>query len=186
MTFLGRFTLDKDKRALVEVVLGLYALSVIDTLGEEAEPKSPDKSMCTTLVSPDVELSHVVTHKNKSVFPPEFFGGLIEVLEKELTDAAKTGRSAVFSPEQYAGLVAARFQFGCVHNRPMAEHLKRYLPAKHANTRKNRTSPSSRSIGLEKVDPFAQHSATLSPREVASADAFVSPEPLPAAVSLAC
>ena len=79
--FTGDFTCASDKDKLVDVVLALYACCI--ACGRYKPAKG------TVTIEDDTEskalwLSALIDRNRKSIFPPEWFGDSIEILEAEI------------------------------------------------------------------------------------------------------
>ena len=121
--FTGNFTCASDKEKLVDVMMALYSFTIAcGRYNSETEAK-PSKAISRYQVSPiegtdeapgtnDEEgrlwLSALIDRNRKHIFPPEWFGDSIEILETEIGKALEGSASNIFSSEAYDKLLRAR------------------------------------------------------------------------------
>ena len=92
--FTGKFTCSADKNKLVDVVLALYAYCIVCG---RFQPKKEAKPAAVSTATASVEegtavsdaekrlwLSALIDRNRKNIFPPEWFGDSVEILEAEI------------------------------------------------------------------------------------------------------
>lgn len=89
--FSGDFTCESDKELLVDVVLGMYGLAYLSVLQREASTLSTTHAHRITLgvnrrktVLQGALMGELQAADKATIFPPELFGELVELLEVEL------------------------------------------------------------------------------------------------------
>ena len=159
--FTGKFTCNSDKDKLVDVVLSLYAFCI--ACGRYKPPLATDSASTKRAMAEDAAgqlwLSALIDANRKHIFPPEWFGDSVEILESDIEKVLEGHKSQIFSEADYHKLLRARQELCLLHGSELPDKILRKfasaLKARDANKR----------------------SATLAVEEVASQSEVVSLEP---------
>jgi len=68
-------------------------------------------------------LSKLIDYNRKHIFPPEWFGDSIEILETEIQNSLEGKKSEIFSPEAYHKLLRARQELCRLQNADLPTHV---------------------------------------------------------------
>jgi len=138
--FQGVFTRPSDRADLVDIVLGVYAFSIAAgrthadlsfvsrRTREEASSSSRtnDLSVNKFEVSTDsLWLAKLIATNKRKIFPVEWFGDMVELLEHELQVAIEERESKLFSKEDFISLLASRQCLCQLHGAELPEKVMR-------------------------------------------------------------
>jgi len=123
--FMGNFTCASDKEKLVDVVMALYAFTIAcgqndqsgaaNTTSNEAlcdEPSTSTSEMANQERSALLDLIH---QNRQHIFPPEWFGDTIDVLEAAIETALDGKANTIFSSDAFDRLLRARQELCRLH-----------------------------------------------------------------------
>lgn len=138
----AEFSVEEDKHALVEVILGLYGFMLI----EHIMSKNDSAAQTAAGHYSSVWLAQQIESNKDNVFPPQYFKGLIELLEAGVAGALNDG-SSFFSAHDFEAVVRARAQLLHIQGKSLASILT------SQTTRQSRL--------LQKLSEMVSHSERL-------------------------
>jgi len=124
--FTGNFTCNADKQKLVDVVMSLYAFCIScgrykrsssTKGGDSVAPHAKDGE------TGDTWLSALIDRNRKHIFPPEWFGDSIEILEAEIEKAIAEKPSKLFTTTAFDSLLRARQELCFLHGATLPQHI---------------------------------------------------------------
>ena len=157
--FTGNFTCNADKEKLVDVVMALYSFTI--ACGRySSEEATSNQTPSTDRVAPhpataaatsegQLWLSALIDRNRKHIFPAEWFGDSIEILEVEIQKALEGKTSDIFSSVAFDRLLRARQELCRLHGAdlptPILEQFGARIEAVRAaakvNTQGNKLVP---------------------------------------------
>ena len=119
--FTGDFTCASDKEKLVDVVLALYAFSI--ACGRHKTGAAAESPPTIVRTNDRMWLSALIDSSRKHIFPPEWFGDSVEILEMEIEKALMEKRSEIFEPATFHKLLRARQELCRLHGANLPESI---------------------------------------------------------------
>lgn len=175
--FLGNFTRPSDRACLVDVVLGVYAFSIAaGTSGKDGRVSYDDNLDDLDQYQFDERASQrhdaqwlanlVIKHRHK-IFPPEWFGDMIEILEMEMQMMIEKRASRLFSQEDFIMLLDARQQLcelhGCELPPMIQNRFQSQLSSVRSPIRIRLKSVARRLMALESTMDDSSNASEVSP-----------------------
>lgn len=117
--FTAQFTFHSDKDKLVDVVMALYAYCIACGRYKRAKGAADDAS--THGQGTSMWLTALIDRNRKHIFPPEWFGDSIEILENEIQLLLEGKKSLIFSEDAYQRLLRARQALCRLHGADLPE-----------------------------------------------------------------
>ena len=125
--FTAQFTCNADKEKLVDVVMALYSFCIAC-----GRYKEGGVALTTQDDTNQLWLSALIDRNRKHIFPPEWFGDSIEILEAEIEKAIEGKQSAIFSEMSYHKLLHARQELCRLHGADLPDHIATKFASKIA------------------------------------------------------